>query len=250
MKPRSVGSDWWQSRNGFQHLNTSEVKAAQSRPTLCDPCPVHGILQARILQWVAFPFSSGSSLPRNETGVSCIAGGIFTNWAMREAPHKGDPLKTDPFLPFPPPVPPTKSDDALPLSGQVQGVITVQMPSCGFGDQQGFWAEDSLSCRLASPSTHLPVSVLIWPCLPIWAHWPFLWGSTRDSFGQTRLPPTPHHEFCSCVLSHSSYSWLQLYVDFCDSASGFSLPPDSKSHETGGFVLYILCSARGTWPAT
>ena len=80
---------------------------------------------------------------------------------MREAPYKGDPLKTDPFLPFLPPVPPIKSDDALPLSGQVQGVITVQMPSCGFGDQQGFWAEDSLSCRLASPSTHLPVSVLI-----------------------------------------------------------------------------------------
>ena len=39
----------------------------------------------RILLWVAYPFSSGSSSPRNWTGVSCIAGGFFTNWAMREA---------------------------------------------------------------------------------------------------------------------------------------------------------------------
>ena len=54
---------------------------------LCDPVDYtgHGILQARILEWVAYPFSSGSSRPRNQTGVSCIAGGFFTNWAMREA---------------------------------------------------------------------------------------------------------------------------------------------------------------------
>ena len=45
---------------------------------------VHGILQARILEWVAYPFSRGSSGPRNQTGVSRIAGGFFTNWATRE----------------------------------------------------------------------------------------------------------------------------------------------------------------------
>ena len=39
----------------------------------------------RILQWVACPYSRGSSWPRNWTRVSCIAGGFFTNWAMREA---------------------------------------------------------------------------------------------------------------------------------------------------------------------
>ena len=39
----------------------------------------------RILEWVAYPFSSISSWPRNQTGVSCIAGGFFTNWAIREA---------------------------------------------------------------------------------------------------------------------------------------------------------------------
>ena len=39
----------------------------------------------RILEWVAYPFSRGSSWPRNWTGASCIAGRFFTNWAIREA---------------------------------------------------------------------------------------------------------------------------------------------------------------------
>ena len=46
---------------------------------------VHGILQARILEWVAFPFSRGSSQARDRTQVSHIAGGLFTSWATREA---------------------------------------------------------------------------------------------------------------------------------------------------------------------
>ena len=44
----------------------------------------------RILEWVAFPFSSGSSWLRNKTGVSYIAGGFFTNWAIREAHRCGN----------------------------------------------------------------------------------------------------------------------------------------------------------------
>ena len=60
---------------------------AQSCPTLWDPMnyTVHGILQARILEWVAFPFSRGSSQPRDQTQDSNIAGGFFTSWATREA---------------------------------------------------------------------------------------------------------------------------------------------------------------------
>ena len=45
----------------------------------------HGILQARILKWVAFPFSRGSSQPRYQTQVSHIAGRFFTSWVTREA---------------------------------------------------------------------------------------------------------------------------------------------------------------------
>ena len=57
------------------------VKAAQSCPTLCDPMDyaVYGILQARILEWVAVPFSRGSPQPMSQTGVSCIAVGFFTH---------------------------------------------------------------------------------------------------------------------------------------------------------------------------
>ena len=103
------------------------VKVAESCLTLCDPMiyTVHGILQTKILEWVAFLFSRGSSQPRdwtqvsciagelyqlshkdsprilewvgysftrrssqprNWTRVSCIAGGFFTNWAIREIP--------------------------------------------------------------------------------------------------------------------------------------------------------------------
>ena len=47
------------------------------------PHTVHGILQAMILEWVAFPFSKGSSQPRDRTQVSHIAGGFFTSWATR-----------------------------------------------------------------------------------------------------------------------------------------------------------------------
>ena len=59
----------------------SEVKVTQSFLTLCDPVDytVHGILQARILEWVAYPFSIGYSQPRNRARVSCIAGRFFTN---------------------------------------------------------------------------------------------------------------------------------------------------------------------------
>ena len=58
----------------------------------CDPMDcsltgssVHGIYQARILEWIAISFSRGSSRPRNWNQVSCIASRFFTNWAMREA---------------------------------------------------------------------------------------------------------------------------------------------------------------------
>ena len=58
-----------------------KVKVAQPCPTLCKAMDytVHGILQASIPKWVAFPFSRGSSQPRDQNQVSCIAGGFFTS---------------------------------------------------------------------------------------------------------------------------------------------------------------------------
>ena len=65
----------------------SEVKVAQSCLTLCDPMDyrVHEILQARILEWVDFPFSRGSSQPRDLTQVSQIAGRFLPADSQREA---------------------------------------------------------------------------------------------------------------------------------------------------------------------
>ena len=52
----------------------------------CSPpgSSVHGILQARKLEWVAIPFSKGSSQPRDQTQISYIAGRFFTIWATKE----------------------------------------------------------------------------------------------------------------------------------------------------------------------
>ena len=70
--------------------SSREVKVAQLRLTLCDPMDytVHGILQAKILEWLAIPFSKESSKHRDQTQVSRIAGRFFTSWATREAQIK------------------------------------------------------------------------------------------------------------------------------------------------------------------
>ena len=70
------------SRGQTKGLHTrSEAKVTQSCPTLCDPVDsaVHGILQARILEWVAFCFFGASSQPRDQTQVSHVAGRFFTS---------------------------------------------------------------------------------------------------------------------------------------------------------------------------
>ena len=68
------------------------VLVAKLCPTLCDPMDcslpassVHGISQARILEWVAISFSRGSSRPRDRTHVSCIDRLVLYHWAMGEA---------------------------------------------------------------------------------------------------------------------------------------------------------------------
>ena len=62
-------------------IEKERVKVTQLCLTLHDPMDytVHGILQAGILEGVAFPFSRGSSQPRDGTQASCIAGGFFTS---------------------------------------------------------------------------------------------------------------------------------------------------------------------------
>ena len=68
----------------------SEVKVTQLCPTLCDPMDytVHGILQTRILEWVAFPFSRESSQPRDGTQVY-----PHCRWILYQLSHKGSPIQ-------------------------------------------------------------------------------------------------------------------------------------------------------------
>ena len=73
----------------------SESEVAQSCLTLCHPVDcslpgssIHGIFQARVLEWVAISFSRGSSWPRNWIQVSPIVGRRFTVWATREVPQE------------------------------------------------------------------------------------------------------------------------------------------------------------------
>ena len=83
---KGPSSQWVQIDFSFHETEKVKVKMAQLCPTLHDPVDytVHGILQARILEWVAYPFSRGSSQPRNWIRVSCIAGQFFTNWVIRK----------------------------------------------------------------------------------------------------------------------------------------------------------------------
>ena len=84
---------WEGTANGKEFLGRDgkmKVLVAQSCPALCNPVngrppgsSVHRILQARILEGLAVPFSRGSSWPTDRTQVSCIAGRFFTIWATR-----------------------------------------------------------------------------------------------------------------------------------------------------------------------
>ena len=74
---KQVSTDYMRETMLYQE----KVKVTQSCPTLCETMDytVHGILQARMLEWVAVPFSRGSSQPRDQTQVPHIAGGFFTS---------------------------------------------------------------------------------------------------------------------------------------------------------------------------
>ena len=88
--PKQLNRNHWKE-------SKSESRVAQSCPSLCDPMgcnlqhsSVHGIFQARVPEWVAISFSRGSSQPRDQTRVSCIAGKRFTLWATKSICNAGD----------------------------------------------------------------------------------------------------------------------------------------------------------------
>ena len=92
---QSMGSQSWTRLSDFTfflsplsetYLSSHSITKGKT-PVLQAPLSM-GILQARILEWVAMASSRGSSQPRDRTQASCIAGGFFTNWTSREAHSK------------------------------------------------------------------------------------------------------------------------------------------------------------------
>ena len=86
-----ISISWNTGNIAVLSLSLEWALITQACPTLCDPLDcnppgssVHGILQARILKWVAFPFSRGSSQPRYWIWVSCVTGRFFYHWDTRE----------------------------------------------------------------------------------------------------------------------------------------------------------------------
>ena len=132
----------------------------KSCPTLCDPMDyslpgssIHGILQARILEWVAISFSRGYSQPRNWTRVSCIAGRFFTNWAMRDqSPQEGQVSLVIPHFP-----------DSSPCA-QVSP------------NQRGLSHQDNLSCKTTSLQPSTFSSIFIHGTYNYWTYCYYLWS--------------------------------------------------------------------------
>ena len=128
------------------------MKVTQSCPTLCNSM-VHGVLQARILEWIAFSFSRGSSQPRDQTQVSHTVGRFFISWDTREAQEhwSGLPFPSPGDLPNPEiePRSPTFQADSLPAEPQGKpkntGVGSLSLLQWNFLTQESNWV--LLHCR-------------------------------------------------------------------------------------------------------
>jgi len=83
----TLATPWTEAYQALLSMGFSRQKYWSWVPLPSPPIDytVHGILQARIMEWVAVPFCRASSHPRDQTQVSCIAGRFLTSWATREA---------------------------------------------------------------------------------------------------------------------------------------------------------------------
>ena len=108
---KGITQGWWlvTTLGGWACLVVSVLSDSWC-PMDCSPpgSSVHGILQARVLEWVAVPSSRGSSRPRDRTPVSCLEGRLFTDWTPRGAqrprllvskppPGRPTPVASDPL---------------------------------------------------------------------------------------------------------------------------------------------------------
>ena len=124
----------------------------------------HGIFQARILEWIAIPFSRASSQPRNQTQISCIASKFFNVWAVREAP---DPLgsylklvkKSENEVAQSCPILRDPMDCSL-QGSSIHGIFHARIME---------WVAISFSRRSSRPRDWTWVSCIVGRCFTIWA---------------------------------------------------------------------------------
>ena len=175
----------------YNHMFHSISSVTQSYPTLCDPIddippgsPVPGILQARILEWVAISFSRESTQPRNWICGSCISRWILYNLATLEAPIYGissvhsvvsNSLRshglqhTRPLCPSPTPglysnssplswwCHPTISSSVIPFSSHLQS-----LPASGSFPMIQFFTSGDQSIGVSASTLVLPMNIQDW----------------------------------------------------------------------------------------
>ena len=113
---------------------------------------IHGIFQARVLEWVAISFSRGFSWPRDWTHVSLITGRCFTIWATREAQSESEVSQSCPTLCDP-------MDCSLPGSS-IHGIVQASVLE---------WVAISFSRGSSRPRDWIQVSCIAGRCFTIWA---------------------------------------------------------------------------------
>ena len=214
-------------------------------PDSCNPMDcglpgsfVHGILQARMLEWVAISFSRRSSWPRNLTQVSCIAGRFFTSWAMREALYSV--IQLCPTL--------CKSIDCSSLGSPVHGIFPARILE---------WTAISSSRGSSWPRdwTHIScISCIGRWILYRWATWEslsltlllFSCSVISDSLGphglqHTRPPcPSPSPEVCSNSCPLPRFMSIQPFHSMTPSSPALNLS------QYQGLLQLVDCSHQMT----
>ena len=116
----------------------------------------------RILEWVAYPLSRGSSLPRNWTRLSCMAGGFLTRWATRETPFQSIEKKKERDI-----------AQSCPTLCDPMGCSLPGSSVCGIFQARVLeWVAISFSRGSSGPRDRTPVSRIVGRRFTIWAKWP------------------------------------------------------------------------------
>ena len=143
---------------------------------------VHGILQARILEWVAIPFSRGSSRPRNQTWISCIANRFFIIWATREALLENKYAPYNIWNIFT-----VKLFTCLfEIQFLLNGLYFIQYPDCWAQGSIGTWSHSGglSKSRIWAQDPGLLISRCfhwLWPPQPQPSHTPHIYSQTHQS---------------------------------------------------------------------